>query len=136
MSIKSHLTALMIATGIGAAHAQVVIVNAQNAAASLSKEQIEQIFLGRSTSFPSGGSATPIDNAALRDAFYQNVTGKSGDQAKAHWAKIEFTGKGKAPQEAANGKAVAEHVAKNPAAIGYVDKADVGTGVKAVFTAH
>lgn len=136
MSIKSHLTALMIATGIGAAHAQVVIVNAHNAAASLSKEQVEQIFLGRSTSFPSGGSATPIDNAALRDAFYQSVTGKSGDQAKAHWAKIEFTGKGKAPQEAANGKAVAEQVAKNPAAIGYVDKADVGAGVKAVFTAH
>lgn len=136
MSIKSHIIALLLAAGMGAAQAQVVIVHAQNPSGSLSKEQVEQIFLGRSTSFPAGGSATPIDNAALRDAFYQGVTGKSGDQAKAHWAKIEFTGKGKAPAEAPSGKAVAEQVSKNPAAIGYVDKVDVGAGVKAVYTVH
>ncbi|WP_371324995.1 hypothetical protein VX159_05620 [Dechloromonas sp. ZY10] len=119
-----------------AAHAQVVIVHPQNPLASLSKEQVEQLFLGRTASFPGGGAAAPIDNAALRDAFYQGIAGKSGDQAKAHWAKIEFTGKGKAPSEAANGKAVAEQVARNPAAIGYVDKADAGGGVKTVFALH
>lgn len=119
---------------ISCAHAQVVIVNAQNATSALTKAQAEQIFLGKSTSMPGGGSATPVDNAALRDTFYKSLAGKSGEQVKAHWAKLEFTGMGKAPAELASGKAVAEQVAKNPAAIGYVDKADVGAGVKAVLT--
>lgn len=115
------------------ASAQVVVVNAQNGGA-LSKEQVEQIFTGKTSNFPGGGAAAPVDNAALRDNFYKAIAGKTGDQARAHWAKLEFTGKAKAPTEVPNGKAVVEHVAKNPSAIGYVDKADVGGGVKAVLT--
>lgn len=130
---KRLLSALLwLAAGV--ASAQVVIVNSANANAAISREQAEQIFLGRSTAFPNGSPATPIDNAAGRDAFYQALSGKSGDQVKVHWSKLEFTGKGKTPAEAPNGKAVAEQVSKNPAAIGYVDKADVGGGVKAVLT--
>lgn len=113
--------------------AQVVIVNAQNGA-GLSKDQVEQIFTGKSGAFPSGTAVVPVDNAALRENFYKGVTGKSGDQARAYWAKLEFTGKGKAPSEVANGKAVVDFVAKNPGAIGYVDKGEVGPGVKAVLT--
>lgn len=135
MTVRKLIAAAALLVA-GGAHAQVVIVHAQNPLTALSKEQVEQLFLGRSTTFPGGGSAAPVDNAALRDAFYQGIAGKSGDQAKAHWAKIEFTGKGKAPSEAANGKTVAEQVARNPAAIGYVDKADAGSGVKTVFSLH
>lgn len=118
----------------GSAHAQVVIVNAQSPVASLTKAQAEQIFMGKSTSMPGGGAAVPVDNAALRETFYKNLTGKSGEQVKAHWAKLEFTGMGKAPAELGGGKAVSDQVAKNPSGIGYVDKADVGAGVKAVLT--
>lgn len=112
----------------GSAQAQVVIVNAQSPATSLTKAQAEQIFMGKSTSMPGGGAAVPVDNAALRDTFYKNLTGKSGEQVKAHWAKLEFTGMGKAPAELADGKAVSDQVAKNPSGVGYVDKADVGGG--------
>ena len=132
--LKKNLLAALCFFAAATASAQVVIVNAQNSVSSLNKEQVEQIFMGRTNAFPGGGAVTLIDNAALRDAFYQAAVGKSGDQAKAYWAKLEFTGKGKPPVEAANGKAVAEQVAKNPGAIGYVDKADVGAGVKAVLT--
>ena len=135
MTVRKLIAAAALLVA-GGAHAQVVIVHAQNPLTALSKEQVEQLFLGRSTTFPGGGNAALLDNAALRDAFYQGIAGKSGDQAKAHWAKIEFTGKGKAPSEAANGKAVAEQVARNPAAIGYVDKADAGGSVKTVFSLH
>lgn len=134
--LKSMLVAAWLSSVGSAALAQVVIVNAQNGIAALSKEQAEQLFMGRTAAFPNGSPATLIDNAALRDAFYQAVAGKNGDQVKAYWAKLEFTGKGKAPSEAANGKAVAEQVAKNPGAVGYVDKGDVGAGVKAVLTLH
>lgn len=116
------------------AMAQVVIINAQNSTSTLSKGEVEQIFMGKSKSFPGGSPATPIDNAAARDGFYKALTGKSSDQIKAYWAKLEFTGMGKTPSEAGSGKAVAEQVAKSPGAIGYVDKSEVTPGVKAVLT--
>ncbi len=134
MKIRQSIVALLLSIAAASALAQVVIVNGQNAAGTLTKEQVEQIFLGRANAFPGGGPATPIDNEALRGPFYQAIAGKGADQVKAYWAKLEFTGKGKAPAEVANGKAVVEQVAKNPAAVGYVDKSEVGPGVKAVFT--
>lgn len=109
------------------AYAQVVIVNAGDGAAELSKDQVAAIFSGKDKSL------TPVDNAALRDSFYQNVVGKSSDQVKAYWAKLEFTGKGKVPREEANGKAVASFIASTPGTIGYVDAGDVGAGVKKVY---
>jgi hypothetical protein len=135
MKTFQNLTATLILLTLAAtASAQVVIVNAQNGVSALTKEQVEQLFMGKTSVFPGGGSAALLDNVALRDAFYQAVAGKSGDQVKTYWAKMEFTGKGKPPSESASGKAVAEQVAKNPAAVGYVDKGDVGPGVKAVLT--
>jgi ABC-type phosphate transport system substrate-binding protein len=135
-SLKKLAVALAFALPAFASAEVVVIVNAANGNAALSKEQAEQIFLGRTTTFPNGSSAVPLDQAAgaTRDGFYQKLSGKSADQVKAHWAKLEFTGKGKAPAEMGSGKAVSDAVAKNPAAVGYVEKADVGGGVKVVLS--
>ena len=135
---KLHTLALAVALSLPAlASAEiVVIVSAANGNASLTKEQAEQIFMGRSTAFPNGSSATPVDQAsgATRDGFYQKLNGKSADQVKAHWAKLEFTGKGKPPAEVGNGKAVSDAVAKSSSAVGYVEKSDMGSGVKTVFS--
>ena len=109
------------------AQAQVVVVNAGDGTAELSKDKVAAIFSGKDKSLK------PVDNAALRNTFYPNVVGKSSDQIKAYWAKLEFTGKGKAPHEESNGSAVANYVASNPGSIGYVEAGDVGAGVKKVY---
>lgn len=124
---KFLLAAALSAVFVPLAQAQVVIVNAGDGASELSKDKVAAIFGGKDKSL------TPVDNAALRNAFYPNVVGKSSDQIKAYWAKLEFTGKGKAPHEESNGQAVANYVASNPGTIGYVDAGDVGAGVKKVF---
>lgn len=124
---KFLLAAALSAAFVPLAQAQVVIVNAGDGASELSKDKVAAIFGGKDKSL------TPVDNAALRNAFYPNVVGKSSDQIKAYWAKLEFTGKGKAPHEESNGQAVANYVASNPGTIGYVDAGDVGAGVKKVF---
>lgn len=124
---KFLLAAALSAACVPLAQAQVVIVNAGDGASELSKDKVAAIFGGKDKSL------TPVDNAALRNAFYPNVVGKSSDQIKAYWAKLEFTGKGKAPHEESNGQAVANYVASNPGTIGYVDAGDVGAGVKKVF---
>jgi len=79
----------------------------------------------------------PIDQAegtAAREEFYLSFTGKSPAQLKAHWAKIIFTGRGQPPVEVANGAELKKHLAENPNALGYIERAMVDDSVKVVLT--
>jgi len=117
----------------------VVIVAATNPVTALTADQAADLFLGRATSFPSGGDATPIDQAdgsAMRDDFYTKVANKSGPQVKAYWAKLVFTGKGQAPKDAGDSAGVKSAVVANPGAVGYVDKSVVDGSVKVVLSLH
>jgi len=109
-----------------------VVVSAKAAESSLTKEQVAQFFLGKSTAM------TPIDqadNAAVRAEFYKKVADKDAAQAKALWSKLVFTGKATMPKEVADNAAVKAAVAANPKAIGYIDKSAVDATVKVVYTA-
>ncbi len=111
----------------------VVIVNPKNAAASLTAEQVSAIYLGSTTTFPSGGAATLADqpeSAGIRNDFYQKATGRSSAQAKATWARITFTGKGTPPKELKSDADVKAFVAGDPNAIGYIDSSAVDGSVK------
>jgi len=113
-----------------------VIVSKDNANSNLDKNQIEQIFLGKTSSFPDGAKAIPIDQnegSATRDAFNDNVLGKNASQLKAYWSRLIFTGKGTPPKESGNDADVVGLVAKNPNLIGYVDASAVNDSVKVVF---
>src|SRR4029450_13853920 len=94
-AMKTFLMGLALAALALPAQAElVVIVNPKNPAASLSADQVAQVFLGRSNSFPGGGAATPVDQkegTALRDEFYTRVTDKNPGQVKAYWAKQMFS---------------------------------------------
>ena len=58
--MKRILAGLALAVlAIPACAEVVVIVNPKNPAASMTPEQVAQVFLGRSNSFPGGGAATP-----------------------------------------------------------------------------
>lgn len=109
----------------------VVVVGAKSAESSLGKDQVAQLFLGKSTAL------TPIDqadSAAVRTEFYKKVADKDPAQAKALWSKLVFTGKATMPKEVADNAAVKAAVAANPKAIGYIDKSAVDATVKVVYT--
>lgn len=111
-----------------------VVVHPSNTAA-LTQEQISQIYLGRSKSFPDGKSVIVLgqkDGVAVAEEFNSKVLSRSNSQMKAYWSKLIFTGKGTPPQEANGDKEVLDLVSSNPSAIGYVDKAAVTDGVKVV----
>jgi len=133
--MHKHLVAAFAAMSLGAVPALaevVVVVNPKAAESTLSKEQVAQFFLGRSTAM------TPIDqpdNAPLRAEFYKKVADKDTAQAKALWSKLVFTGKATMPREVADSAAVKAAVAANPKAIGYIEKSAVDSTVKVVFTA-
>jgi len=113
----------------------VAVVSARSPVTQLSSAQVADIFLGKSSRFPDGTQATPIDlgeDSPVRDRFYAQYTGKSPAQVKAHWSKIIFTGRGQPPRQASNAGEAKKLVADNPNAIGYIDPSQVDGSVRVV----
>lgn len=135
--MKTFVIGMALGFAALSAHAEfVVIVNPKNPAASMSADQVSQVFLGRSTSFPGGGVATPVDQkegSALRDEFYTKVADKNPGQVKAFWAKQMFSGKGQPPKEVGSSADVKKAVAADPNAIGYIEKGALDGTVKSVL---
>ena len=131
--INAAIAAALVAAAVPALAEVAVVVNPKAAEASMTKEQVAQFFLGKSTAM------TPIDqpeDAPVRAEFYKKVTDKDASQAKALWSKLVFTGKATMPKEVANSAAVKAAVAANPKAIGYIEKSAVDGSVKVIYTAQ
>jgi hypothetical protein len=114
----------------------VAVVSAKSSITSLSKSQVVDIFLGKTTRFPDGSQAEPIDQSEgtmARNEFYTSLVGKSAAQMKAYWAKIIFTGRGQPPKAFTNGAEVKKRLVANPTAIGYMDADLVDASVRVVF---
>ena len=135
--MKKLMLAAIAATAVGAAAPAmaevVVVVNAKAAESTMTKEQVAQFFLGKSTAM------TPVDQAdssPVRAEFYKKVADKDAAQAKALWSKLVFTGKATMPKEVGDNAGVKAALAANPKAIGYIDKSAVDATVKVVYSAQ
>ena len=128
------LAALPLAAALPALADDVVaVVSARSPVTSLSANQVADIFLGKSSRFPDGTPAVPIDlveESPMRDRFYAQYAGKSAAQVKAHWSKIIFTGRGQPPRQAASSGEAKKLIAENPNAIGYIDPSQVDGTVR------
>ena len=116
----------------------VAVVSAKSPVVSLTPAQVADIFLGKSSRFPDGTPALPIDlqeDSPARDKFYTQFTGKSPAQVKAHWSKIIFTGRGQPPRQASDSREAKRLVAENPNAIGYLEPSQVDSTLR-VLTAR
>jgi ABC-type phosphate transport system substrate-binding protein len=130
--IKTGLAAAALFLALPAMAEVVVVVNPKAAEASMTKDQVAQFFLGKSSAM------SPIDQPEsnpVRAEFYKKVTDKDASQVKALWSKLVFTGKATMPKEAADSAAVKKMVASDPKAIGYIDKSAVDASVKVIYTA-
>lgn len=127
---------LLISAGAIVTHADiVVVVSAKSSLTSLTKQQVSDLFLGKSNAFPDGGQSVPIEQSegtVDRNDFHGRVTGKSATQLKAYWSKQIFSGTGVPPKEAADAANLKKMIAANPNVIGYLDKKDVDPSVKVV----
>jgi ABC-type phosphate transport system substrate-binding protein len=129
--IKSGIAAAVLLLALPAMAEVVVVVNPKAAESSMTKDQVAQFFLGKSTSM------SPVDqpeSAPIRAEFYKKVTDKEASQVKSLWSKLVFTGKATMPKEAADSAAVKKMVASDPKAIGYIEKSAVDASVKVIYT--
>lgn len=142
MSLLKQLQVCLIGITLGlaaqSACAEVVpVVSAKSTVENLSPNQVMDIFLGKTSRFPNGEIAVPIDQAegtAIRDAFYMQFASKSAAQLKAYWSKIIFTGRGQPPRELSPSEKVKRVLADNPHLIGYIERSEVDENVKVVLS--
>jgi ABC-type phosphate transport system substrate-binding protein len=130
--IKTGIAAAALLLTLPAMAEVVVVVNPKAAESSMTKDQVAQFFLGKSSAM------SPVDqpeSAPIRAEFYKKVTDKDGSQVKSLWSKLVFTGKATMPKEAADSAAVKKMVAGDPKAIGYIEKSAVDASVKVIYTA-
>lgn len=120
--------ALLLVAGASAAADLVIIGNPS--APALTKEQVADVYVGRSQAF------TPVDlpeTSAAYAEFYEKTTGRDVAQIKATWARLVFSGKGQAPRQLPDAAAVKKAVAADPKAVGYIEKSAVDGSVKVLL---
>ena len=141
MNITRKIVRVLIAAGllVSASIASadvVVIVNSSVAIKSASADDIAQVFLGKRSDID-GVHLVPVDQGegnASRAAFYSKVVQKNPSQLNAYWSRLIFTGKGNPPRQVGSDAEVAEAVADDEEAIGYIDSSAVTDGVKVIYT--
>lgn len=131
--MKLHLSliaALSFAAG-GASAADLVVIANPAAATALTKDQVADIFLGKSQAL------APVDqpeSSPTYAEFYRRATGRDIAQVKATWARLVFSGKAQAPKQLPDSAAVKKAIAADPKAVGYIEKSAVDSTVKVVLS--
>ncbi len=107
----------------------VIVANESVSDASLTKDAVKKIYLGKQVKWSDGNKIylSTLKKSATHKAFTKKHVSKSPSQFKMYWKKMIFTGKGKAPKSCENEKALLEYVAATEGAIGYIS-----SGVKPV----
>jgi ABC-type phosphate transport system substrate-binding protein len=114
----------------------VVVVSATSSVDSLTKDQVSDIFLGKTSTFPDGGKAIAIDQkdgSNKKSDFYKKICGKSSSQLKSYWAKLIFSGRGHPPKQLTDDSEVKKSVSSNPRQISYIAEETVDSSVKVVL---
>ena len=127
--------ASLTTSGVSFAGDVVVIVNPNSSISQMSEDQAKRLFLGKTRSFPDGAPALVVDQtegSSDRAQFYNHFIGKTESQLKSYWAQLIFSGKGTPPKTVGDASDVRAIVAKNPSAIGYIERKLVDGSVKTV----
>ena len=110
-----------------------IVIHPDNPHETLSRDQVSRLFLKKTTKWPDGTAATPIDlvlKVAAREEFSRDIHRRSADAIKKYWQQMIFSGKAAPPAEAATEEDVLAQVRSDPGAIGYVSDECVLRGVK------
>ena len=129
--------AVMVALGfVRPAFAEmVVIVNKDNPLATISRGEVEMIYLGKKKQFPDGSPAVPVDlpaDSPLRREFFTTVLGKAEESYRLYWVRMIFSGKGQPPLTLGDEDEAVKFVSRNKGGIAFVESGGMAPGVKTV----
>jgi len=131
------LLILLACLGPGIAMAElVVVVNARNGVAAMTRNEVINIFFGRNRQFFNGVEAMPVDLEDVhpkREQFYKLLVGKDLAEINAYWSRQIFTGRMQAPPRLGSTEDVIRWIAANPGGIGFVELSRADARVRVVY---
>ena len=117
------LASILLMLAAPAVRAEIVLVTAMDSAIEeLSRDEAEQLYLGRRATLSARGALILLDlpSGPVRDQFYRLLTGKNPSQIRAYWSRMVFTGRALPPTESANVSDAHRILLENPNAIAYL----------------
>ncbi|UZJ44851.1 hypothetical protein OOT55_02015 [Marinimicrobium sp. C6131] len=124
LSLKKIIMTGLLSTLGNLVYAEVVVVVPnESPIRELTLLQLSDIYLGRLTQLPGGGSIRPIDQTEQTPAhgeFYQQYLGRTPAQIRSHWSRLIFTGRGQPPKSVSSDADMAKELNRNPNTIGYM----------------
>lgn len=115
----------------------VVIGNLSNKVNSLTKKQVQAIFMGRTRSISGGKRILPVDSVGLRTVFYEKLTNRSIKQIDAYWARLTFSGQSSPPSVLSNQQNIIDAVQQKEGKIAYISREQLDeTKVKLLYVVN
>lgn len=118
----------------GAASDIVVIAHKDVKDESLSKDDVQDIYLGKKTKWEDNSEIKPVQykSGTLHEDFLKDYVNRSRRLYQNHWNKMVFTGQGFPPKSFETYKELIEYIADTPGAVGYVKKGTETDAVKVI----
>ena len=112
----------------------IVIANKGVGAASLSKADMQNIFLGRTVMWPDGKKINPVvlKSGGAHESFLNDMLGKNTSQFDTFWKQAIFSGKGRPPKSVAGEAEMVQFVSSNDGAVGYINADTAHSDVKVI----
>jgi ABC-type phosphate transport system substrate-binding protein len=126
------LTALPAGPAPAAEQPFLVVAHPAVTVAGLPRNQLSRLFLKKSTHWPDGSTALPVEplDPKLRRAFAEQVHERSAASVAAYWNALIFSGRELPPLEKATDADVVAFVRATPGAVGYVSTGADVAGLK------
>lgn len=136
LTVLLGLLVLVFADTASADPELVIIANAKNPVAAISREDAINIYMGRLRQLPTGEPVQPLDLPPYlpeKALFYHLLINKDLAVINAYWAHLIISGQ-VSPPRTANGPAeVLESVASDTNTIGYIARTAVDKRVKVIL---
>lgn len=132
------LLALLLAAPSLAEDGFKVVANPDVSVESMTRTDLSDVFLKRTTAWPGGARIEPVDQpegAPAFEAFCKAVHHKSGAVIKAFWKRVGLSGRDTAPVTKPRDEDVLAYVRATRGAIGYVSAGAATAGVKVIAVA-
>ncbi|WP_423708201.1 hypothetical protein [Undibacterium sp. WLX3042] len=133
--IKFLCLALLLISGTASAELA-VIGNPNSGIEKLSKDEVINIYMGRTRKLANGLTGIPIDLSNTNQEkmqFYSLLVGKELAEINSYWARLRFSGLGHPPIQVNNAEEAISLVSENKGAIAYIDSRKIDKRVKLIL---
>jgi ABC-type phosphate transport system substrate-binding protein len=122
---------------IAEAESLVIVADKAFPIVTLTLEQVQAIYLGKTRNIDNVGRVVAIDqesDSPIRQLFIDKVLDKTEKQLSSYWSVLIFTGRGNPPHEVIGDAEVKQWLTQHPTGIGYIKPSSVDSSVKVLMS--